>query len=201
MFLGVQWYYWLLLFATSVLAVFTWIKASKASRLRRERLKKEAEIWKKDYELRQEFKTLTVEKINLTENSRLLHGVCMNIQIQLENESDMNKAFEKLPPEKKYIYALEYFNEDCVKALSVFFKNNGSPLTDYIVDALKAISYEEIIPSVEAIFPMYDEESLVSVDYAVIDKTDDKFRELYNSNTLYDLTAKYIKARKEIFID
>ena len=53
----------------------------------------------------------------------------------------------------------------------------------------------------EAIFPMYDEESLVSVDYAVIDKTDDKFRELYNSNTLYDLTAKYIKARKEIFID
>jgi hypothetical protein len=201
MFLGVQWYYWLLLFATSVLAVFTWIKASKASRLRRERLKKEAEIWKKDYELRQEFKTLTVEKINSTENSRLLHGVCMNIQIQLENESDMNKAFEKLPPEKKYIYALEYFNEDCVKALSVFFKNNGSPLTDFIIDALKAVGFTEILPFVETVYPMYDSDSDISIDYSVIDKTDDKFRAIYNSNKLYDLITKYVKANKEIFID
>ncbi|MBR2876986.1 MAG: hypothetical protein IKC01_07600, partial [Clostridia bacterium] len=171
MLFGVQWYYWLLLLIVSVLAVFTWFKAMKASRIRREKLKKEAEIWKKDYELRQEFKTVSLEKLNSTENTRLLHGICMNIQILLENEADMNSAFENLPLEKKYIYALEYFDEDCTKALSLFFKNNGSPLTDYIIDALKAIGYNELVPLVSEIYPMYDEESLVSIDYTIIEKT------------------------------
>ena len=63
---GVQWYLWLLLLVVTVLAIFVWIKAMAASRIRREKLKKEAEIWKKDYELRQEFKTLTLEKLNST---------------------------------------------------------------------------------------------------------------------------------------
>lgn len=201
MLFGVQWYLWVILLVVAVLAVIVWIKAISASRTRREKLKKEAEIWKKDYELRQEFKTLTLEKLNSTPNNKILSGVCMNIQIELENETDMNSAFLALPDEKKYIYCLEYFDEDCVKSLSTFFKNNGSPLTNFIIDALKAIGYTEILPLVEAIYPMYDGDSEVSVDYSVIDKTDDKFREIYNSNKLYDLVTKYVKANKEIFID
>lgn len=201
MLFGVQWYLWLLLVVVSILAVFVWIKAMSASRIRREKLKKEAEIWKKDYELRQEFKTLTLEKINSTDTNKMLSGVCMNIQIELENAPDMNEAFLKLPEEKKYIYCLEYFDEDASKSLSTFFKNNGSPLTDFIIEAIKTIGYEEILPLVEVIYPMYDDNSDVSIDYTVIDKTDDKFKEIYNPNKLYDLVSKYVKANKDIFVE
>jgi hypothetical protein len=201
MLFGVQWYLWVLLVIVSILAIFVWIKAMSASRIRREKLKKEAEIWKKDYELRQEFKTLTLEKINSTDTNKMLSGVCMNIQIELENAPDMNEAFLKLPEEKKYIYCLEYFDEDASKSLSTFFKNNGSPLIDFIIEAIKTIGYEEILPLVEVIYPMYDDNSDVSIDYTVIDKTDDKFKEIYNPNNLYDLVSKYVKANKDIFVE
>lgn len=201
MLFGVQWYLWVLLLVVSILAIFVCIKASAASRIRREKLRKEAEIWKKDYELRQEFKTLTSEKLNSTDNNKMLPGVCMNIQIELENAPDMNEAFFKLPDEKKYIYCLEYFDEDAIKSLSTFFKNNGAPLTDFVIDAIKAVGYNEILPLVETLHPMYDDNSDVSIDYPVIEKTDDKFKEIYNQNKLYDLVTKYVKANKEIFID
>ena len=201
MLFGVQWYLWVLLVIVSILAIFVWIKAMSASRIRREKLKKEAEIWKKDYELRQEFKTLTLEKINSTDTNKMLSGVCMNIQIELENAPDMNEAFLKLPEEKKFVYCLEYFDEDSSKSLSTFFKNNGSPLTDFITQAIRAVGYEDILPLIETIYPMYDDNSDVSIDYTVIDKTDDKFKEIYNSNKLYELVSKYVKSNKEIFIN
>ena len=201
MLFGVQWYLWVLLVVVSILAVFAWIKAMAASRIRREKLRKEAEIWKKDYELRQEFKTLTLEKLNSTNTNKMLSGVCMNIQIELENANDMNEAFLNLPEEKKFIYCLEYFDEDATKSLSTFFKNNGSPLTDFLTHALKTIGYEEILPLIETVYPMFDENSEVSIDYTVVDKTDDKFKEIYNQNKLYELVAKYIKLNKEIFIN
>lgn len=201
MLFGVQWYLWVLLVVVSILAIFVWLKAMSASRIRREKLRKEAEIWKKDYELRQEFKTLTLEKLNSTDTNKMLSGVCMNIQIELENATDMNEAFSQLPQEKKYIYCLEYFDEDATKSLSTFFKNNGAPLTDFIIQAIKTVGYEEILPLVEALYPMYDDNSDVSVDYTVIDKTDDKFKEIYNPNKLYELVTKYVKANKEIFIN
>ena len=201
MLFGVQWYLWVLLLVVSFLAIFVCIKAAAASRIRREKLRKEAEIWKKDYELRQEFRTLSLEKLNSTDNNKMLSGVCMNIQIELENAPDMNEAFFKLPDEKKYIYCLEYFDEDAINSLSTFFKNNGAPLTDFVIDAIKAVGYNEILPLVETLHPMYDDNSDVSIDYPAIEKTDDKFKELYSQNKLYDLVTKYVKANKEIFID
>ncbi|MBR3810091.1 MAG: hypothetical protein IKK46_07280 [Clostridia bacterium] len=125
----------------------------------------------------------------------------MNIQIELENAPDMNEAFSMLPNEKKYIYCLEYFDEDATKSLSTFFKNNGAPLTDFVTQAIKAVGYNEILSLVEALYPMYNDNSDVSIDYTVIEKTDDKFKEIYDQNKLYDLVTKYVKANKEIFID
>ena len=129
MIFGLQWYFWLILLVAVVLTIFAWNKALKASRERRERLKKEAEIWKRDYELREKFAVLTEDKIKETEEIELLHGVAMNIQVMLENEVDMITKFNSLPNEKQFIYALEYFDEDAQKSLSTFFKNNGAPLT------------------------------------------------------------------------
>ena len=55
MLFGLQWYYWLILLVAVVLTIFAWSKALKSSKARRERLKKEAAIWKRDYELRERF--------------------------------------------------------------------------------------------------------------------------------------------------
>ena len=118
---GVQWYLWLLLAVAVIGLIFAWRKVLISSKERRQRLKKEAAIWKKDYELRQNFSVLTKEKIEETAESNLLHGVAMNIQVFLENQPDMTRAFNELPTEKQFNYALEYFDEDAKESLSLFF--------------------------------------------------------------------------------
>ena len=115
MLFGVQWYYWVILLVAIIIAIFAWSKALKSGKARREKLKKEAAIWKRDYELREKFTILTEEKLNSTEETELLHGVAMNIQVMLENATDMTESFNALPNEKKFIYALEYFDEDAKK--------------------------------------------------------------------------------------
>ncbi|MGN0527237.1 MAG: hypothetical protein ACI4IF_07350 [Acutalibacteraceae bacterium] len=200
MIFGVQWYLWLILLVAVILTVFVSVKAAKASKIRRERLKKEAEIWQRDYDLRQNFSVLTENKLSETEKSELLHGVAMNIQVSLEKESNMNNAFNSLPIEKQYVYALEYFDEDAKTDLKTFFKNNGAPLTTVISDALKAVGANELFECVKKIIPMYDIESDVSIDYAVVDKVNEEFKEIYNSHGFCLLCGKYIMENKDIFL-
>ncbi len=200
MFLGLQWYYWLILVVALILTLIVWKKAMDASRIRREKLKKEAAIWQRDYDLRQKYSVLTDEKLKECEDSELLHAVAMNIQVSLENANDMNEAFEKLPVEKKYVYTLEYFDEDVKNSLSDFFKNNGAPLLPNITEALKAIDEDELNKYISVLYPMYDPDSDVSIDYEVVQKTDAQFKEIYDSQALYRKAAAYIKNNKEKFL-
>lgn len=198
---GVQWYYWVILLAAIILAIFAWRKAFISSRERRERLKREGAIWKRDYDLRQKYSVFTLEKLKETEDTELLHGVAMNIQVFLENESNMNEAFNSLPDEKKYVYALEYFDEDAKTALSAFFKNNGAPLVPIVPEALAAVGAEKYIDVANTILPMYDPDSDVSIDYTAVAAADEKFKEIYDSDEFCRLVANYIKNNKEIFLN
>ncbi len=198
---GVQWYFWLLLLVAFIGLIFAWRKVLISSKARREKMKKEAAIWKRDYELRENFSVLTEEKLRYTSDNELLHGVAMNIQVYLEKQPDMTKSFNELPIEKQYIYTLEYFDEDAKNSLSLFFKNNGEPLISLASESLASIGYEEIIDYVKQLYPMYDPDSLVSVDYGKIAIADEKFREIYNQNKLLSLSAEYIKKHKQIFIN
>ena len=200
MLFGVQWYYWLVLLVAIVIAIIAWIKALSASRLRKERLKKEAEIWRRDYELREKYSALTEEKLKKCDDSELLHAVAMNIQVQLENAIDMNKAFDELPQEKKYIYTLEYFDEDAKNSLSSFFKTNGAPLLPNILEALNAVGAHRILELVQVIYPMYDPDSEVSIDYELIGKIDEQFKEIYDSDEFCRLVAVYIRKNTKTFI-
>ncbi len=192
----------LLIFAVViVLTIFVCIKAARVSRIRRERLKKEAAIWKRDYDLRQNFSVLTEEKLKETEDTELLHGVAMNIQVMLENKIDMTASFNEMPDEKKFIYALEYFDEDAKQSLSTFFKNNGAPLVPLIPQALKVIGADEYLPFINAVADMYDEDSEVSIDYSIVEKNDVQFSEAYDSAKLCRLCADYIKKNKNIFLN
>jgi len=200
MLFGVQWYYWVILLVAIIVAIILWIKAIKSGQERRERLKKEAAIWKRDYELRENFSVLTEEKLSSTDETALLHGIAMNIQVALEKATDMTESYNALPNEKKYIYALEYFDEDAKKSLSTFFKNNGEPLFSIMPDALNAIGAGKYIEAYGTLLPMYDPDSEVSVDYAVIGKVDEEFSSIYDSDELLRLAAKYILKNKEIFL-
>ncbi len=193
MIFGVQWYYWLILAIAIVGCIFAWAKALNASRERRKKMKKEAAIWRRDYELREKYSVLTEEKLRQCNDTELLHAVAMNIQVQLENAIDMNSAFNLLSDEKKNIYTLEYFDEDCKEKLSDFFKNNGAPLVPNIFNALNAIKADELISFVKTLYPMYDPDSDVSVDYPLIQKTDEEFKSIYDSDKLCRLSAIYIK--------
>ena len=197
---GVKWYLWALLAVLIIIAIFAWSKALKASRERRERLRKEAEIWRRDYELRQNYKTLTDEIIENADKNELLHGVAMNIQIGLENVPNMDEAFSNLPKEKQFVYTLEYFDEDSKKSLSEFFKNNGEPLLSLASPALSSLGLTEISQLVSEIYPMYDENSDVSIDREKIKICDEKFSEIYNSEELLYKAADYIIQNKEIFL-
>lgn len=200
MLFGVQWYYWLILIIAIVIAIFAWAKAIGASRERREKMKREAEIWRRDYELREKYSVLTEEKLRECEDCELLHAVAMNIQVQLENAIDINQAFRQLPVEKKYVYTLEYFDEDAKEQLSDFFKNNGKPLVPNIPGALRAIGADNLTEYVDILYPMYDPDSEVSVNYELIAKTDERFKEIYKSDNLCRLAASYIRKNKEIFL-
>lgn len=197
---GVQWYFWLILLVAIIGLFFAWRKVLISSKERKEKMKKEAAIWKRDYELRENFSVLTDEKIKETDDLNLLHGVAMNIQVSLEKEINMTDSFNNLPVEKQYVYALEYFDEDAKQQLSLFFKNNGAPLTTIIREALIAIKCDNLVDSVMKILPMYDDDSDVSIDYSIIDKTDEEFRAVYDSALLCRCAAKYIKDNKEIFL-
>ena len=198
---GVQWYYWAILLGAIILAIFAWRKAFIASRERRESLKREGAIWKRDYDLRQKYSVLTLEKLKETEDTELLHAVAMNIQVFLENEIDMNEAFSTLSKEKQVVYALEYFDEDAKNSLSTFFKNNGAPLVPIIPEALEAVGATKYIEIVNSILPMYDPDSDVSIDYTVISAADEKFKEIYDSDEFCRIVADYIKKNKEIFLN
>lgn len=197
----VKWYLWLILAVAIIVTVFAWCKALKSSRERRERLKREGAVWKRDYELREKFTVLTEEKIKDTADTELLHGVAMNIQVFLENAVNMNEAFNELPEEKKFIYTLEYFDEDAKNSLSAFFKNNGAPLVPTVTAALKAVEADKYSDIVAPLVDMYDPDSDISVDYTAIQKADEQFKEKYNSDELLGLCAQYIKKNKEIFLN
>ena len=197
---GVQWYYWIILLVAVIIAIFAWSKALKSGKERREKMKREAALWKRDYELREKFTILTEEKLNSTEETELLHGAAMNIQVMLEKANDMTESFNSLPDAKKYIYALEYFDEDAKKKLSAFFKNNGEPLISIIPDALNAIGAGKYIEHYSTLLPMYDPDSEVSIDYNIIGRADEEFSSLYNSDELLRLSAEYILKNKDIFL-
>jgi hypothetical protein len=200
MLFGLQWYYWLILLVAVVLTIFAWSKALKSSKARRERLKREAAIWKRDYELRERFAVLTEDKIKETEETELLHGVAMNIQMMLEKAVDMTSAFNALPHEKKMIYALEYFDEDAKKSLSTFFRNNGEPLTPVVPEALEAIGCEKYLSIIAPLVSMFDPDSDVSVDNTIIARADEEFASAYNSDELCRLSARFIIKNKDIFL-
>ncbi len=187
-----------------IAAVIMWIKAVSASQ--KNRAERESLIAKleKEKALRNEFKVLDDAKFEMEDNEKLLYGVAANIQMFLEKQDDMNAAFEALPEEKKFIYALNYVFEDAKEdSLSKFFTANGQPLTGMAQKAVESIIGGEFGEVFTSAYRMTDDDcDDVSFDAEKISEFNKKYSEIMTAekDKIFTKIGEYIKANKEVFI-
>lgn len=203
-YISTHWYVGLILLILLVAAVLMWIKAVSSSQ--KNRAEREAIIAKleKEKALRNEFRNLTENSFNIDDNEKLLFGIGANIQMFLEKQEDMNKAFDDMPEVKKFVYALNYIFEDAQDSeLSKFFKANGQPLTGEAEKAVKGIiggKFSEIFTS---LYNMTDDDvDDVSYDPKKIEEYDKAYAEIMSEQKaeIFSKIAQYIKTNKSIFL-
>ncbi|NLB35908.1 MAG: hypothetical protein GX824_01175 [Clostridiales bacterium] len=198
------WYLVLAIIAVLILTVFVIIKAAKSVRL--SRIEKENFIKKLEHEkdLRQSFKVISNESFNIPEKYRLLEGLAMNVQMQVENQTDTAAAFLALPAEKQHIYALCVLFDDCREnPLSFFFKANGFPLTPATLEAAERIIGGRFFELFKYEYSAFDKENAeVSLITEEILKTDGEFSALIKMNidSILDSIVHYINQNKSVFI-
>lgn len=150
--------------------------------------------------LKDKYKNLSAELVDEAEPQELLEGVTAVMQAQVEKSEDVSELFGSFSASQKYAYTLNYFVEDVRTSLSFFFKNNGEPLTVLIVPALEEVGADDILPMVKAEYEMYDdnnEEVSVSVDK--MQDIDEKFKSVYDENTLLCSVKQYIEKNTDKF--
>ena len=199
-----HWYAGAALVLLVALTVFAWAKAAVAGRKRaEERARIIAEI-EKEKALRKEFRTIDKHTFSDdADNYKLSAGMCAHIQQILENEEDMNSAFENLSEVEQNVYALGYVFEDSKKGLSEFFRANGEPLLSVSDRAVKTVIDGEFYRLFHSEFVMLDEnDETTSVDNALLDNYDAEFRKLLeeNADEFYLAAASYIRENKNLFL-
>lgn len=139
-----------------VLMVFGWIMASRAMAKRNRERDAILQRLRRENALRREFADLTAEKALNADPETLLHALAVQIQSELESQSDINAAFGTLPEEKQYIYALNYLLCEDADTVSTFFRLNGAPLTDAAVQGARAMFDEPHLLLMEKAYKMFD---------------------------------------------
>ncbi|NMP37624.1 MAG: hypothetical protein GX051_05800 [Clostridiales bacterium] len=169
-------------------------KASESGRKAREIKEKELKYLEREKHLRETFAELDIKKVNETEDSELLSGACMNIQMRLEKSSDMTAEFNTLPEREKYIYTLGYFAEDTAEELSGFYRKNGEPLTSLASTALEAVGEAQAADCAGRMYPMFDgEDEEVSFDEKKVEAVNGEFRSVFDRERFLKNCAAYIR--------
>ncbi len=204
MYISTHWYVGLIIAVLIVITVIMWIKALAASQRHREEREKIIAQLEKEKALRNEFRNISESTFDIEDNEKLLYGIAANIQMYLEKQKDMNEAFENLPVEKKYVYALNYVFEDSKDGLlSDFFKMNGQPLTGCANQAVKEVIGDKLSSIFNNVYNMTDDDSLVSFDENIINKYDNEYKNMIDSekDNIFNKVSNYIRNNKTIFID
>ncbi len=195
------WYLSLAFIAASILTVFVCFKAYKASAKARAEKEKIIERLKYENRTRADFANLTPELMKTARPQTLLDGIALNIQANLEKESDMNAAFEKLTKPQQYIYALYYVLLDGSEKLSEFFKMNGKPLTPIAGEAVRLIFGCKAVELYNEEYAAFDGDNEdVSLISAEIHKADQAFAAFLEQNDVCELVAEYINKNAQRFI-
>lgn len=134
---------------------------------------------------------------------RLIVGMCIRTQTQLEKEKYPNKAFLKLPDAKRYAMTLGYVFEDSQVVVSNFFRSNGEPLLSCGDEAFRNVIGGELAEIFGRGFNMFDESNEnVSVLEADVERLDREFSEYMKENkeAVYKKCADYIRDNRQVFL-
>lgn len=194
------WYLWVIFAVLCIVTVLVLRKASRALQAHnaeKEQFLKEIERMKA---LKEEFRNADAEQIQNTVPARLLEGINAVLQYKIERAENPEACFANMSKPQQYVYTLYYFAEDVEQGLSFFFKNNGEPLIHLADEALSAIGAESLVPTVAAVYAMFDENNeAVSLDPEKLTELDVQFAEKYSKAIVLEQTKTYIQANlKEI---
>lgn len=194
------WYLWLILAVLIIVTVIVIVFAGRALSSHNEETKKMLAEIDRLKALKDKYKVLTPEIVESADSKQLLEGMTAVLQARIEKAENPEAEFSEFNNSQKYLYTLNYFVEDVNESLSFFFKNNGEELTELIIPALESVGVSEITDCVKTEYSMYDENNEdVSLDYALIEKTDRQFAKFYSEKELLESIKKYVKSNIDSF--
>jgi len=194
--------FYVLLSAALILCIFLWVMAMRSSR--RKRREKDALINLLEYEkaLRTQFRCVTQQMLIDTPPERLIEGLCCSIQMWLEQQPDMQAAYDALTQPRRLVYALGYLLQDGRGALSEFFRRNGQPLTRAALEAAWSLVGGEYAEIFQREYDAFDEgNEQVSLVKEAIAADDARFAALAleEGEALYAQAKEYILANSDSF--
>lgn len=190
-----------ILFVLLIVLVVVYAKMGKSMAKRKaekEKLIKRLDHMKK---IREDYASLTEEKILSDDGENLVEGIADNIQVRLEKNEDMNSAFEKLTEEEKLIYAFHYFLDEAKAKPSEFFRNFTKPLTPYAISACKSFLSKDVYVCVKELYDSFDEDNeTASVIPEKTDSLDEKIASLDFIPEAKEKAVKFIRENAGCFI-
>lgn len=189
----------LVLVIAVVLTVFVCIMAGRASRKMSKKRDAELQRIKEEVRLREKFSSVDRKSVLEADCKELLKGLSSNIQIKIEKEADIKEAFNALPKEKQFVYALNYVFCEDADSLSSFFRLNGKPLTTAAKDAFCEIVGGDESKLFERAYTMFDEDDeTTSVTAKEIEENNEAFTKI-DLNKVFGEIREYISDHVEIF--
>ncbi len=188
------WYLWAIFAVLCIVTVFVLHKASRALQSHnadKERFLKEIERMKA---LKEEFQHADAEQVQNTQPDYLLEGLNAVLQHKIERADNPEACFAAMNLPQQYVYTLYFFLEDVEQGLSFFFRHNGEPLTHLAGEALSAVGAENLMPTVTAVYAMFDENNeAVSLDAQGLAAYDAQFAESYSKAAVLAQIKAYIQ--------
>lgn len=189
------WYLWAIFAVLCIVTVLVLRKASRALQshnAEKERFFKEIERMKA---LKEEFQHADSEQVQNAEPGYLLEGLNTVLQHKIERAENPDACFAAMNAAQQYVYTLYYFLEDAAQGLSFFFKNNGEPLLHLASEALSAVGAQTLVPLVEDVYAMFDENNeAVSLDAAKLEEYDAQFAESCEKAEVLEQIKVYIQS-------
>ena len=187
------WYMWLILIVLIAVTVFAAVKASKAVKKRNSIMRKQREELERLKFLKEKYSRLTADLARESEAKELAEGVTAVLQLELEKSVNPDSEFLHAAKWRREVYALYYFDEDCARSLSFFFRHNERPLPDEALDGLASVNIPRIRDISLAMYAMYDDKNEnVSLDNARVEELDKKFNAVYDRDAFFESIKQYI---------
>ena len=196
------WYLWALLIILVPITAFVCYKAAVATKRAREDREKFIEEIDKAKSLKDEFLAMNEEDLKNADDSKVLAGETLLIDLFLNKQGNPNEEFMRLPEEKQLAYVLNCILEDSEGSVAGFYRKNTPPVSPLAVTALEKAGLDDIAELFSKIAPMFDEnDDETSVDYDVISEVDSRFKEIFDEEKFKTAASLFIKSNATVFTE